>query len=81
LASVDRQGTLWVEGGIDVGVKDRLVANAARAALNLVATVAFAILALSTHDVAGYVLAGCSRSRVSLGRPGTAPAPRSRRNC
>jgi len=42
LASVDRQGTLWVEGGIDVGVKDRLVANAARAALNLVATVAFA---------------------------------------
>jgi CDP-Glycerol:Poly(glycerophosphate) glycerophosphotransferase len=40
-----------------VGVKDRLLANAARAALNLVAAVAFVLLALTAHDVIGYVLA------------------------
>ena len=41
-----------------MGVKDRLVANAARAALNLLAAVAFVILALTAHNVIGYVLAG-----------------------
>ena len=41
-----------------MGVKDRLVVNAARAALNLVAAVAFVVLALTAQDVVGYVLAG-----------------------
>jgi hypothetical protein len=40
-----------------VGVKDRLVANAARAALNTLAAAAFVILALTPHRTVGYVLA------------------------
>jgi CDP-Glycerol:Poly(glycerophosphate) glycerophosphotransferase len=65
LASVDRQGKLWVEGGIDVGLKDRLVANAARAALNVVAAVAFVVLVLTAQDVLGYVLAGVALAGIA----------------
>ena len=53
------------KGGIDVGVKDRLVANAARAALNLIAAVAFVILALTAHHVTGYVLAGVTLAGIA----------------
>ena len=53
------------KGGADVGVKDRLVANAARAALNLVAAIAFVILALTAHDVVGYVLAGVTLAGIA----------------
>jgi CDP-Glycerol:Poly(glycerophosphate) glycerophosphotransferase len=53
------------KGGIDVGVKDRLVVNAARAALNLVAAIAFVMLALTADDVAGYVLAGVTLAGIA----------------
>ncbi|HZD98922.1 MAG TPA: CDP-glycerol glycerophosphotransferase family protein [Micromonosporaceae bacterium] len=48
-----------------MGVKERLVANAARAALNLVAAVAFVVLALTAHDVIGYVLAGVALAGIA----------------
>ncbi len=48
-----------------MAVRERLVANAARAALNLVAAVAFVVLALTAHDVIGYVLAGVALAGIA----------------